>query len=224
MSETTFPITPHRAKILQVLLDQGEINDPDGQSTTLLMAETGHRTSNALSGVLLSMENAGLIERDKAGRRTYRIALTRQGRKVAESLAKGGTPAPVMRLTADPDVSATVAADGSVDLDLLAGVLLKKALLATQAQEESAGSKEAAARAKRAEAKVAELEEELRAARNELAEQRAVIKTLEHNNQVLAGQMDKVRKNPTTPISELISKRERQELDKLMRALPTSRG
>jgi DNA-binding MarR family transcriptional regulator len=220
-----FPITPHRAKILQVLLDQGEIQDPDGQSTTLLMAETGHRTSNALSGVLLAMEKAGLIERDKAGRRTYRIALTRQGRKLAESLSgvSGGSPAPEpeapTKLTADPDVAATVV-NGAVDLDLLAGVLLKKALIATQAQEDSAGAKETQRRAERAEAKVAALEAELSAARSELAEQRAIVKTLEHNNQVLTNQMDKVRKNPATPIKELISRKELSELDKLMRSLP----
>ena len=217
-----FPITPHRAKILQVLLDQGDIEDPSGQSTTLLMAETGHRTSNALSGVLLAMEQAGLVERDKAGRRTYRIALTRQGRKVAESLRQGATPAPVA-LTPDPDMAPTIAADGSVDLDLLAGVLLKKALIATQAQEDSAGAKDALRRAQSAEAKAAALEEELRAARNDLAEQRALIKTLEHNNQVLAGQMDKVRKSPDTPIKDLITRKERVELDKLMRSLPGSR-
>lgn len=90
-----FPITPHRAKILSVLLAEGDIHDSDGQSTTLLMDHTGHRISNALSGVLLAMEQAGLIERDKAGRRTYRIGLTRQGRKLAQSLLNGHAPAPV---------------------------------------------------------------------------------------------------------------------------------
>lgn len=89
-------MTPHRAKILSILLEQGEIIDQDGQSTTLLMQETGHRTSNALSGVLLAMEQAGLIERDKAGRRTYRIALTRQGRKLAQQLAAGTADSPIV--------------------------------------------------------------------------------------------------------------------------------
>lgn len=86
---TEFVMTPHRAKILSVLLEEGDIHDSDGQSTTLLMDHTGHRTSNALSGVLLAMEQAGLVERDKAGRRTYRIGLTRQGRALAKSLAAG---------------------------------------------------------------------------------------------------------------------------------------
>lgn len=206
---TSFELTPRRAAVLTALLNQpgGEIQDPDGQATALLMTETGHRTTNALSGVLQQLEVSGYIERDvSGGRRTYRIALTKKGRDAAKELASGRTV-----VEPAPDVAA------GVDLDLLAGVLLKKALLATQAQE-------GAAQAKDAERRAAELEAELRAARNELAEQRALIKTLEHNNQVLANQMDKVRNNPGRPIKELISRKEQQELEKLMRSLPTSRG
>jgi DNA-binding MarR family transcriptional regulator len=217
MGDNGFDMTPHRAKILSVLL-RGDIVDQDGQCTTLLMAETGHRTSNALSGVLLSMEKAGLVERDKAGRRTYRIALTRQGRKLAQSLA-GGAPA-----EAAPEAPALAAAfDGAVDLDLLAGVLLKKALLATQAQEDSAAAKAAAAQLRDAHRRIVELEDELRAVSNEAAELRAVVKTLEHNNGVLTAQMDKVRQSPGTPVKDLISRTELRELDKLMKSLPAAR-
>lgn len=86
----TFAMTPHRNMILSTLLEQGgEIVDSEGMCTRLLMADTGHRTSNALSGVMLAMENAGLIERDKAGRRTYRVGLTSEGRRLAGDLSRG---------------------------------------------------------------------------------------------------------------------------------------
>jgi len=229
--ETNFMLTPHRSKILTILLEQGEIIDPDGQATSLLMIETGHRTTNALSGVLQSMEQAGLIERDTAGRRTYRISLTKEGRRLAEQIAKAGpAPTPSRRGTAAPveepalAPSVTLAAGDGVDYDLLAGVLLKKALLATQAQEKGAAVKDAEERARKAEAHAAALEEELRTVRSELAELRAQVKTLEHNNGVLASQMDKARKSPGTPIKDLISATELKQLDRLMRALPTARG
>lgn len=218
--DKNFVMTPHRARILAVLLG-GDIVDPSGHATPELMKHTGHRTSNALAGVLLQLENAGLVARDMNGRRTYRISLTAKGRKVAERLAQSETPDTYRN--EDTYIRGEVSVEG-VDLDLLAGVLLKKALLATQAQEDSAGAKTAAARAQRAEAKAAALDAELREARTALAEVQAQVKTLEHNNKVLAGQMDKVRKSPGTPVSELISKAEQRELEKLMRQLPTARG
>jgi len=229
---TEFVMTPHRTKILSVLLEQGEIVDQEGQATTLLMEETGHRTTNALSGVLLSMEQAGLIERDKAGRRTYRIALTREGRRVAQSLNRmvqslNGKEAAAEAPQSDPEVTAAVV-DGSVDLDLLAGVLLKKALVATQATEQQVELRERMRRfeerAVAAEERADRAEAELKALRSRMAELEAENKTLVHNNQLLIGQMDRVKNNPGQPISKLISKRERLELDKLMRAIPTSRG
>ncbi len=219
--DPNFKLTPHRAKILSVL-QAGDITDDSGYATPKLMEHTGHRTSNALAGVLMQLENAGLIMRDMNGRRTYRIALTTEGRRVAKGLPQNGSVGSRQSVAQEP-AAQSVPLDG-VDLDLLAGVLLKKALLATQAQEDSAGAKTAAAEVKALRAQVAELQQELKAARSEAAELRAQVKTLEHNNTVLAGQMDKVKKNPGTPITDLISKRERLELDKLMRQLPTARG
>lgn len=213
--DKTFQITPHRGKILTTLL-AGAIEDPSGHATPMLQEHTGHRTTNALAAVLLQLENAGLIQRDMNGRRTYRIALTQEGQRVARGLSNGSAPDAPPAL----DPAATAIVDGAVDLDLLAGILLKKALIATQAQEDSAGSKEAVARAARAEARLATLEDELRELRDEAALLRAQVKTLEHNNTVLTNQMDKVRKNPGTPIKELISRTELRNLDQLMRALP----
>lgn len=219
-----FVITPHRAKILSVLL-KGDIEDPSGKATPMLKEHTGHRETNSLSGVLAQMEEAGLVVREMNGRRTYRIALTKKGRRLAEQLnAKTPVTDLLDRASSPATETAEAIVNGSVDLDLLAGVLLKKALLATQAQEESASGKTSAAALAKAEQRVAELEQELRAAKMQLAEQKALIATLEHNNKVLAGQMDKVRNSPGQPIKELISRKELLELDKLMRQLPAAKG
>jgi len=227
-----FVMTPHRAKVLEALLREGgAVEDPAGQATPLLKKYTGHKHTNSLSGVLSQIEEAGLIQRDMNGRRTYRIALTREGRATAERLLNSSAAERTEWLTEinrlpEPSPAAEVEAvlNGAVDLDLLAGVLLKKALVATQAQEQSAGAKDAEARAQRAEVELAAARDELAALRREMAELKAVVKTLEHNNKVLTTQMDKVQNNPGTPIKELISKREQQELAKLMRQLPSLRG
>lgn len=128
-----FVMTPHRAKILTVLLEQGDIHDSDGQSTTLLMDHTGHRTSNALSGVLLAMEQAGLVERDKAGRRTYRIGLTREGRRLAKSLREGQAAAAAVEAMAEDE--------GDDDYNLVD--VIRAALAAARHAEERADKLEA---------------------------------------------------------------------------------
>jgi DNA-binding MarR family transcriptional regulator len=224
-----FVITPHRAKVLTVLL-QGDIEDASGQATPVLKAHTGHRHTNSLSGVLGQMEKAGLIQRDVNGRRTYRIALTKKGRDLAEQLGDEGAAERIEQRFAAPAPADTAEAivNGAVDLDLLAGVLLKKALNATAASDKSAELHErlrrSEERAERAVARVAALEAELVGVRSRLSELEAINKTLEHNNTLLANQMDKVRKAPGTPIKELISKTELRNLDSLMRQLPTARG
>lgn len=95
-------MTHHRRNILSILL-RGDIVDPDGMCTTTLMDATGHRTSNALSGILLELEKAGLVDRDKGGRRTYRIALTSEGRRVAQLLLSKTPQAAIMTVTATED-------------------------------------------------------------------------------------------------------------------------
>lgn len=71
---TPKPRTKHQHRIVEIL-QAGPIEDSNGQATPILLAQTGHRTTQALSGVLAQMEREGLIIREVYGRRTYRIAL-----------------------------------------------------------------------------------------------------------------------------------------------------
>ena len=73
------------------------------------------------------MEQAGLVERDKAGRRTYRIGLTRQGRKLAQQLRDG-------KVATTARVAAEAAEDETVGGELLD--LLKEALASVARCEE----------------------------------------------------------------------------------------
>jgi DNA-binding MarR family transcriptional regulator len=169
--DKSFQITPHRAKILTRLL-AGAIEDPSGFATPILQEHTGHRTSNALAAVLLQLEGAGLVTRDMNGRRTYRIALTKEGERVARGLTDQPAPA----------TAAQAVVEGAVDLDLLAGVMLKLG--------------------------------------EELSELREQVKSLEASNQALTEQLGKVTSASSQPTRGLISKREKLELEKLLRGKP----
>lgn len=206
------PRTRHQKRIVEVLRQYGgALEDPNGQAVALLMAETGHRTTNALSGVLAQMERENLITREVKGRRTYSIRL-------ADSVET-----PPVRIAAPAEPSDAPDMTG-VDYDMLAGVLFKKVLVAMNATEDLGRLRQAERRAADLQAELDDAKADLKLVRDELAEAKAVIKTLEHNNKVLAGQMDKVRKNEGTPVSQLISKAEQRELEKLMRSLPSIRG
>jgi hypothetical protein len=192
----------------------GPIIDSSGLATQKLLAVTGHESVNALAKILRRMEEAGVIERDIAGRRTTRIALT------AASLADlpaAPAPAPV---AAAP---ASLNGDGGIDYDLLAAALLAKALKATQAQEASAAGKDAEARVRKAEARVAIAEADAQAARAKTAELEATVRAMEHNLKALQTALDKPQRREGTPVRDRLDAATKRELDQLMRALPSRR-
>lgn len=222
MPDKGYAMTPARKHILDILIENGPIEDDNGRAVAKLMGYTGHSTTNSLSGVLEAMEKSKMIRRHVVGRRTYSIEA------VPENLAPEDAPAPKKvraKLRAVPAEEPTVAATSleGVDLDLLAGVLLKKALLATQAQEVGADVKTLREQLTRAEGQTVYYRDAYEVVRSEVAELKALVKTLEHNNSVLAASMDKVRKDGGTQIKKLISAQELRELDQLMKALPSAR-
>lgn len=218
MPDKGYAMTPARKRIIDLLVSKGPIEDEDGRAVAKLMEYTGHASTNALSGVLEAMEKGGMIKRHVVGRRTYSIEAA------VENLAPEDAPAPTkVRAKLLPEPEPEIPTDG-VDYDLLAGVLLKKALLATRAQEESAGTQQLRRALLTAETKASEAQAEAKALRSRIAELEAIVKTLEHNNKVLASSMDKVRTSSSTQIKKLISAQELKELDQLMRALPSAKG
>lgn len=218
--ERKVPMTPHRRRVLEVL-SSGPIEDDKGWAVRKLMEQTGHQTTNALSGVLESMEEAGLIRREIAGRRTYRIEAA------AELDEPEAPPAPVVPIRLpepEPErsVEETLAA-GDVDLDLLAGLVLKKAMLAMRNAEDSRPAKEAEERAKREAARADHWKAEAEKAQARAAELEAMVSTLEHNVSILSAQLDKPSQRKGYTARELMDKESRELLDGLMRALPSRR-
>lgn len=194
-------------------LSEGPIIDPSGLATEKLRAVTGHESTNALAKILRRMEQAGVIERDIAGRRTTRIGLTEAQRCLNGSAG-----------VTDAAAHTPPASQGSVDYDLLAAALLAKALKATQVQEASAAGKDADARARRAEARVAIAEADAQAARAKAAELEATVRAMEHNMKALQAALDRPQARQGTAVRDHLDAATRRELDQLMRALPQTRG
>jgi hypothetical protein len=196
---------------LLAVLAEGPVKDPNGFAARVLLPKTGYGSPASLSAVLYRLEAQGLVHRKTRNKRTFSIELTPAGRahlgapaaqpqkptRTVAAMPPGPASAWTDQTLAAPPPSSFDApppklptatgadlANGSsaIDYDLLAGVLLKKALQALQAPdnrleterlkalvakeqsrrqaaESAAGA--AKAQADTAESRIAELEEEL---------------------------------------------------------------
>lgn len=70
-----YALTPQRLKVLRILATEGPIDDRDGLLVGRLAERLGYRITQTLSMVIKGLESAGLIRRDVAGRRTYRLEI-----------------------------------------------------------------------------------------------------------------------------------------------------
>lgn len=203
--------TKERQRILNLLRHNGPVCDEDGRATEALRQLTGHKTTNALSAVLKPMEEVGLIRREINGRRCFLI----EASPVRESTAPlSHEPAP-----AESAVSAMPATTGSIDYELLAGIMLKKAVSALDAPSYQHEIRELQADL----AHVAAELESLRAERTTLEEQLRIAK---NNAEVLQKELSRSQRSARSGVAvrEHLDEDERKALDQLMRSLPTTRG
>jgi DNA-binding MarR family transcriptional regulator len=79
-----------RQEVLLKALYERPVSDKSGYSTRKLARRVKDRTSTmtSISGTLLAMEKKGWVTRAKKGKKTFSIAITEKGRKVAESLVE----------------------------------------------------------------------------------------------------------------------------------------
>jgi DNA-binding MarR family transcriptional regulator len=180
-------------KLLAVLAE-GPVLDPTGYAPRLLLPKTGYGSAASLSAVLYRLEAAGLVHRETHNKRTFAIELTAAGRArldptpeqhpkpeqttVVSVMPAGPASTWANQSAAKADRSEaeqptapsqeTPGETGAIDYDVLAGVLLKKALQALQATDNSAEIDRLKAlvakeqdRRRTAETRQAQLEEEL---------------------------------------------------------------
>jgi hypothetical protein len=84
-----YTLTPQREEVLHILATEGPIDDRDGLLVGRLAERLGYRFTQTLSMVIKGLEAAGLIKRDVAGRRTYRLEIV-PGAVAKEDLARLG--------------------------------------------------------------------------------------------------------------------------------------
>ncbi len=70
-----YALTPQRKELLRILASEGPIDDPNGLLVGRLGVRLGYRFTQTLSMVIKGLESAGLVKRDVAGRRTYRLEI-----------------------------------------------------------------------------------------------------------------------------------------------------
>lgn len=70
-----YALTPQRRELLHILATEGPIDDREGLLVGRLAVRLGYEITQTLSMVIKGLETAGLIKRDVAGRRTYRLEL-----------------------------------------------------------------------------------------------------------------------------------------------------
>lgn len=218
-----FQLTRERQAILDILKQHGPIEDPNGRATAALQRYTGHEKQNSLSAVLKAMERVGLIKRHIEGRRTLRIELADSGvSEIEEALAPPSTPTPIETV----EEVETEESPGRVDLDALAAILIRRAAQSLDAPSHLAQIKELTADLYHAQTKLETTQSELKLAteqRDVLADQlTAANKTIAALNDQIQRAQRKTRS--TTAVRDLVDGETKEQLERLMKQLPTTRG
>lgn len=199
--------------------DNNVYSQDDGLITSRLKADLGK--GRALSQLLADMERDGMIKREISGRRTLSIKLLDAWEGDLGRWYDDLRLAPEFRAhVVQPPSSNGEQSLEDTDLEALAEALLVKVIQRAHAPASSGAELErlreqvATFKAERDEARAA-----TKAAQAETVEARRAEETMRQN---LLESKKIVEKKPRggTPIRDLLSERDRAELDKLMRAAP----
>lgn len=222
-------LTPKRERVLTLLagLDGQSLDDEAGFAVAALrnlMGKDAPPSAQSTSMMLKEMEADGLIDRETtAGRKTYRISLTKKG---LAALNGRGAAAKVAALTAEVEsIGKPAPADEGFDYDALAAALLDKVTAAAVAQRDSdtevkrkwlAAMSEAEAATKRAE----KAEAQLLARGKEVLACKTTIEALEEKVRDLTLQVNDLRAKQRiprggSPVGERLDSKQKRALERL---------
>lgn len=162
--------TTVRQRVIDYLVHNGTVSDQSGRATSRLKEAVGYRGGDAgFIRIVGLMADAGEIEREVRGKRTYRISVGDEARAAAATRPR---PVPVTTgslVTASPEGAA--GADGDIDYDELAAALLARVARTLSSAESETSSGDQATWARRRldqlEAKVTALQRDLARAKAE---------------------------------------------------------
>jgi phage shock protein A len=167
--------TTVRQRVIEYLVDHGAVVDHSGRATGRLKEAVGYQGGDAgFIRIVGLMADAGEIEREVRGKRTYRISVSERVR-VAAATKPRPAPSAASPLAPSPPLEPSPAeseVDGEIDYEELAAALLARVARVLSAAESDTASGDQAAWARRRldqlEAKVASLQRDLARARAEV--------------------------------------------------------
>ena len=178
--------TTVRQRVTDYLIGHGELSDRSGRATSRLKEAVGYNGGDAgFIRIVSLMAEAGDIEREVRGKRTYRITLTDQGRAAAHHATATTSLTPVAR-------SEAAANDGELDYDELAAALLSRAARALSAAETASSNGDQAAWARR---RLDQLEAKVVALQRDLARARAEVQAVTDERDELRAQLEMSARN-----------------------------
>jgi hypothetical protein len=230
-----------RTRVIEYLATQGPIDDKSGRATSRLKEAVGYNGGDAgFIRIVSLMAEAGEIQREVRGKRTYRIAVPPgtpvPARTVSSTAAGDGTPRTSSfeaQLT-----SGTAGSDGQIDYDELASTLLAKVaqVLSESESARAAGDEQgswARRRIDQLEARMAGVQRDLARARGEAEavrqerdELRSQLEAASHNLELLTERLGSQSK-PAPRAADRLGSEEQALLYRLRgpnRAKPTRAG
>ena len=179
--------TTVRQRVTDYLVGHGEVSDRSGRATSRLKEAVGYNGGDAgFIRIVSLMAEAGDIEREVRGKRTYRITLTDQGRATAAHHVTAATSlTPMAR-------SEAATHDGELDYDELAAALLSRAARALSAVETASSNGDQAAWARR---RLDQLEAKVVALQRDLARARAEVQAVTDERDELRAQLEMSARN-----------------------------
>ena len=172
-----------RRKIVEYLSRQGPVKDSSGRATAVLKEAIGYdREQTAFIQLVSAMANAGEIERDVRGKRTYELRIPGNAQKELTSLENGGALFESRNLPLTTQFA-------EIDYDELAAVLLARV---TRLFLDSEQGSDAGGWARR---RIERLETRSANAERDLARARAALKNASEERDTLKAQLDAAQHN-----------------------------
>jgi len=178
--------TTVRQRVVDYLIEHGPVEDSSGRATSRLKEAVGYVGGDAgFIRIVSLMADAGEVEREVRGKRTYRIAVSAEA--AAAVRPSPSRPAPVAARVPG-------AQGGELDYDELAAALLARVArtLVTAQAEEERGSVDQAAWARR---RIDQLEGKVSALQRDVARARAEVQSVVEEREALRGQLDAATHN-----------------------------
>jgi hypothetical protein len=179
--------TTVRQRVIEYLVDEGPVSDQSGRATSRLKEAVGYSGGDAgFIRIVSLLAEAGEIEREVKGKRTYRIAASD---KATAEVSASGRRVPPPGPARAPSSSAD---GGEIDYDELASALLSRVARTLSVAEAASAGGDQAAWARR---RIDQLEAKVVTMQRDLARARAEVQAVSDEREALRAQLEAATRN-----------------------------